>query len=137
MNEPNAPGAQVSAGLSVRREFFTYMTENRRDPFSPPVALVAGNPMVGGVRLRGIIHHPNARLSVVLLEAGFEREEDSGGTLTPEPLWAGVRLRIGDAVGGTRVAEIHPNHVVVEIASPNGVNRRVLQLSSRERGIGQ
>ncbi len=129
--------AQVAGGLSFRRELFTYMTENRRDPFSPPGALAASNPVVDGVRLLGIIHHPNARLSVVLLEVGLKSEEDGERALTAEALPTGVRLRIGDSVGGNSVVEIHPDHVVVENASPNGVNHRVMRISGGERGANR
>lgn len=137
MSESLDPAARVSGGLSLRRELFTYMSANRRDPFSPPGALVTGNPMVGGVRLVGIIHHPDTRLSVVLVEVGLRSGEDGEGAPTEEALSTGVRLRVGDSVGGNRVVEIHPNHVVVEIASPNGVNRRVLETSSGERGANR
>ena len=137
VNEALDSAAQVAGGLSFRRELFTYMSDNRRDPFSPPGASLTSNPMVGGVRLLGIIHHPDPRLSVVLLEVAQRSEEDGEGATTAEAPVTGVRLRIGDSVGGNSVVEIHPDHVVVETASPSGVNRRILGISSEEGGAEQ
>lgn len=134
MNEATGSPAQISDGLPFHREHFSYAAQDRRDPFSPPSAPGTVNPMIGGVRLVGIIHHPDARLSVVLLQVGLKSEAEGGGGLVQEPLSTGVRLRVGGSVGGTSVAEIHPGHVVVEIASPNGADRRVLDMSIGEGG---
>lgn len=136
MNEATGSPAQIPDGLSFHREHFSYAAQDRRDPFSPPGALGTVNPMMGGVRLVGIIHHPDARLSVVLLQVGLKSQAEGGGGLVQEPLSTGVRLRVGESVGGTSVAEIHRDHVVVEIASPNGVDRRVLDMSIGEGGRG-
>ena len=135
-NEAAGSPAQISDGLSFHREHFSYAAEDRRDPFSPSGAPGAVNPMIGGVRLLGIIHHPHARLSVVLLQVRVQSEAE--GQDGPAQEWpsTGVRLRIGDSVGGTSVAEIHPDHVVMEISSPNGVDRRVLAMSGGEGGRG-
>lgn len=116
--------AQLSDPLVLSREVFTYVTEDRRDPFLPPGASMTGNPMVGGVRLLGIIHHPQADLSVVLLESG----EGSGAGLVGGHLPPGVRLRVGESVGDARIAEIHVDHVALEIASPSGVTRRIIEM---------
>lgn len=136
MNEAIRRTAQISDGLSFHREHFSYAAEDRRDPFSPPGARVSVNPMIGGVRLVGIIHHPDARLSVALLQVGLQDGVGGEGRPPQRPLPMGVRLRVGDSVGGTSVAEIHPDHVVVEVASPAGLNRRVLDMSDGERGRG-
>lgn len=137
MNEVTDLAAHGGRSLSFRREIFHYVTENRRDPFAPPGSLTTGIPTVGGVRLLGIVHHPDAALGVVLLEVLLLREEDDGGAPAPDPMSTGVRLRIGDSVGGTSVVEIHPDRVVVDIASSDGVVRRVLEVSSGERGMSQ
>lgn len=127
----------ISEGLSFRRERFTYVAAERLDPMTPPGASVTDNPMVGGVRLLGIIHHPRARLSLVLLQVVPKGGEEGGDAPTREPPPTGVRLRIGDSIGGTRISEIHPDHVVVETASPEGVNRHVLGMSLGERERGK
>lgn len=136
MKEAMGSAAQIPEGLSFHREHFSYAAEDRRDPFSPPGASVTVNPMIGGVRLVGIIHHPRAHRSVVLLQVGMQSEAEGEGGTTRELLSTGVRLRMGDSVGGTSVVEIHPDHVVVEIASPSGVDRRVLDMSIGEGGRG-
>lgn len=136
MNVATGSPAQISDGLPFHREHFSYAAEDRRDPFSPPGAPGTVNPMIGGIRLLGIIHHPHPRLSVVLVQVGMQGEAEGLGGPAQERPSTGVRLRIGDSVGGRSVAEIHPDHVVMDIASPNGVDRRVLAMSSGEGGCG-
>lgn len=120
----------------LRREAFTYVRENRRDPFSPPGVMMTGSPMVGGVRLLGIIHHPQDDLSVVLLESRMQSENASGAEPGGVHLPEGIRLRVGDSVGDTRIAQIHVDHVVVEIGSSSGVTRRIVEMPKAEGEAG-
>ena len=119
-----------------RRETFNYLRENRRDPFSPPGVMITGSPMVGGVRLLGIIHHPQDDLSVALLESRMQSEKGSGTRPTGMHLPGRIRLRVGDSVGDTRIAQIHVDHVVVEIASSSGVTRRIVEMPKAEGEAG-
>lgn len=128
--------ARVSEHFSFRRERFTYVRAERRDPMVPPGPSVTDDPVAGGIRLLGIMHHPRSQYSLVLVEVGLESGEDGGGASVREPMPAAVRLRIGDSVSGMRISEIHPDHVVVETASSEVVNRRVVGISRGERGRG-
>ena len=131
---------QSAASLSdppfFQREVFEYVTQNRRDPLLPPGASMTSNPMIGGVKLMGIVHHHHIDSSVVLLEVGVLRDENGQAVPAGANASTGVRLRAGDSVGGTRIAEIHADYVVVEIASNNGVDRRIMDMPAAVGRLG-
>ena len=136
MNQATNSAAEFSDPPLFRREVFAYAIEGRRDPFLPPGTIIVDNPMVGGFRLLGIIHHPQADLSVALLESGMQSEEGNDGAAAGMHLPGGVRLRVGATMGDARIAEIHADHVVAEIALPGGVARRIMEMPRSRSGRG-
>ena len=119
--------SQPSRGLRYERERFVYLAK-RRDPFLPPDASATVGTLLNQTRILGLIHHGRADLSVVLLGGVRLEANDNGGPAGPQNRIGAVRLRLGQSVGDTRLVEIHPDHVVLEVDTPTGVVRRVLQV---------
>ncbi len=125
------PPSQPAGGLGMERDVFAYLLGDRRDPFLPLLAPPSGGPRFHELRLLGIIHHQEARYSLVLLATGsgggVGGGEGSGGG-TGEFGSQSYRLRPGEIVGDTRILEIREDGVGVEVNAPAGKMLRVLRL---------
>ncbi len=123
------PRADAGDGLIYEREHFVYVASHR-DPFLPaqpgghatnPDRGVAADAILGGARVKGLIHHARAALSLVLLA-----DADS-------VLW----LRPGQTFNEVRLILIQPDQVVLEVATPTGTSRRILQVPGADWGGSQ
>ena len=113
--------------MVYQRERFSYPVE-RRDPFLPLDDSGKVGTALGAARVLGLIHHARADLSVVLLGDVRSDEIDDGDPTQREHQPGTVRLRLGESIGSTRLAEIHPYHVVLVIETPTGIRRRVVHV---------
>ena len=126
----------VSATTMIfEREVFTYPAGERRNPFLPAQDLSTHSPRIENTRLLGIIHHPDATYSLVVLgfAAGSRSLRDIPGA-GPGTGRATVRLRLGGEFGSLRIAQIDKDHVVVEADRPEGTASRVLAIPRPEEG---
>ena len=123
------PEPGFARALVLEREVFLYPILQRRNPFLPQDVHVAEGPSFQELRLLGIIHHPDARYSVVVLGIG---DLAIGGLTASAPAqlpgMETFRLRLGDVLGTTRILEIHEDRVVVEVDETSGPSRRVLKV---------
>lgn len=131
---PAEEDSNLSGRLIYEREFFVY-TARQRDPFLPPGRLGTTGTFTDGIRLLGIIHHDRTELSVVLL-GNIPTGVGAAGSRVPEgrPRET-VRLRLGQALGDVRLSQIHSDHIVLEVDMPEGVVRRILQISQTHERI--
>lgn len=106
--------------LVFEREVFAYPDYERRNPFRPLLGSLEGGPQFDRVRLLGIIYSSDRSRSVALLGSGEESR----------------RLRVGESWGNTRVLEIRPEEVIVEVEEFGLTEQRVLELSRRRGGGG-
>lgn len=117
--QPQAIGPDTTR-LVFEREVFAYPEYERRNPFMPLLGSLEGGPQFDRVRLLGIIYSSDRSRSVVLLGSGEESR----------------RLRVGESWGNTRVLEIRPEEVIVEVEEFGLTEQRVLELSRRRGGGG-
>lgn len=127
---PQAPERE----LVLEREAYDYPAGARRNPFLPVDAVSGDVARFAGVRLLGIIHHPDPayRIAVVSLREG---SADFG---TVEATVPGTvrRLRIGEELAGTRIVAIEADHVAVETEEPGGTATAVLAMPRADKGVG-
>lgn len=106
--------------LVFEREVFQYPDYERRNPFAPLLGADEGGPQFDRVRLLGIIYSSDPSRSVVLLGSGDQSR----------------RLRVGETWGNTRVLEIRPEQVVVEVEEFGLTEQRVMQFTRTRQGGG-
>ena len=100
-------GAEEPAGYE--REVFRYDRGGRADPFRSLLREAEVGVRFEDLSLRGVVHHADPSRSVALIaRAGTERR---------------IRARVGDRIGGLRVAAIGPNSVDI-VVEELGVSRR-------------
>lgn len=114
------PAGPDTTRLVFEREVFQYPDYERRNPFAPLLGSLEGGPQFDQVRLLGIIYSSDPSRSVVLLGSGDTSR----------------RLRVGESWGNTRVLEIQPEQVIVEVEEFGLTEQRVLELSRRRGGGG-
>ena len=134
-SERLAPDKEPAPELVYERELFAYPVFRRRNPFQPPSAPKSDGLRFEEIRLLGIIHHRDARYSVVLLgtNGGGNGVADAPGPRTGIRTF---RVRLGDALGNVRIVEIHESGIVVEVEVSGGPVRRMLQLPrAAERSV--
>ena len=137
---PPADSAGKATGRTMvfEREVFNYPARERRNPFLP-VGVSAAVPRAGDVSLLGIIHHPDSAYSLVVLGflTGIGGIGDANGAAAgPQDGWTTTRLRLGGALGGLRIAEIHEDHVVIETDESDRVAVQVLAIPRPVGGRG-
>lgn len=132
---PTALGAQQgppqqpdTTELVFEREVFSYPSFERRNPFRPLVGAGEGGPRFEELRLLGIIHAGNPQLSVALLSAGSAAGGGQGAL--PET----YRVRQGQTLGNTRILDIEPSRVIVEVTEFGITEQRVLELQRPDEG---
>lgn len=114
--------------LVFQREVFSYPSFERRNPFEPLVgAGEQGGPRFEELRLLGIIHSTNPELSVALLTAGA----GAGGEGTVSETF---RVRQGQTLGNSRVVDIQPSRVIMEVTEFGISEQRVLELQRPAEG---
>lgn len=122
-------------GLILEREVYTYPARGRRNPFLPADFRPRRAAAVEGIKLLGIIHHPDPLHRVAVMSFG----EGSGSLGRGEGIpvtRAASRLRIGEVLAGARIVAIEKDHVVVEWEEPGGTVPRVLSLPRAAQGRG-
>lgn len=118
------PGQEGEVELVFEREIFTYPAYERANPFAPLVGDASG-PRFEDLRLLGIIHSPDPDRSVVLFGAGGGGNQQSGRTF---------RVRRGDVLGNTRIVEVQPTRVIVEVEEFGVTEQHVMELRKRVEG---
>jgi hypothetical protein len=110
-----AQEAASSSGPEVyRREVFQYQRAGRPDPFRSLLGTAELGVRFEDLALRGVIHNPEAGLSVAFLE-------DTGTKKR-------IRARVGDRVGGITILGIYPRRVDLQIDELGLSRRESLQL---------
>ncbi len=113
-----APGAEArDLTLVYDREVFTYLGQERRDPFRPLTSQSDMGPRFEALSLQGIIYSTGRGRSVALLN-------DSEGRV--------YRVRVGDLVGPSRVIEIGPSRVVLAVDNFGTIRQEILELPTKE-----
>lgn len=126
---PAGPPPQVD--LVFEREIFRYPGTQRRNPFHPLLSDAAG-PQFDRIRVLGIIYSSDPSLSVVsLTTAPADAGAGGGGGGQYAQAGSTVRLRVGESWGNTRILEIHPDRVVVEVTEFGVTEREVLTMPTR------
>ncbi len=128
-------GDVATTTMVFEREVFTYPAGERRNPFLPARDPSTHGPRIEDTRLLGIVHHPEAAYSLVVLAiaAGSGGLHDTPGA-GPGTGRATVRLRLGGVLGDLRIAQIHEDHVVVEADRPEGTASQVLAIARPVKG---
>ena len=128
--EPPGEEAMPPAATPLPRDVFTYVAAGRRDPFVPALPLppdAASAPLEA--ELLGIIGHADPVRSVVVVRVGHPAPVGGGPPPDSGRVVDGIhRLRLGDRIGSLQVLSIHEHQVIVEVAGPAGVERRLLTL---------
>lgn len=114
--------------LVFQREVFDYPSFERRNPFSPLVGAGEAGPRFEELRLLGILHSQESGLSVALLDAG------GGGGQSDGALSQTYRVRQGQTLGNTRILDIQPTRVIVEVTEFGITEQRVLELQRPAEG---
>jgi hypothetical protein len=118
-------GAQVAGSVAdtvqlvFEREIFSYPAFQRRNPFRPLTGPGDAGPRFEDLILLGAIVSSNPSQSVALL--GTRGAGAGAGEVTH-------RLRAGQMIGNTRIVEVRPREVVVDVQEFGLQERRVLQL---------
>lgn len=119
---------QDTTELVFQREVFAYPSFERRNPFTPLVGAGDGGPRFEELSLLGIIHSQDPQLSVALL-SGRGGGGQGGGVLTQT-----YRVRQGQTLGNSRVLDIQPSRVIVEVTEFGITEQRVLELQRPAEG---
>jgi len=123
--EGGGPGAQVAGSIAdtvqlvFEREVFSYPAFQRRNPFRPLTGPGDAGPRFEDLILLGAIVSADPAQSVALL--GTRGSGPGAGEVTH-------RLRAGQMIGNTRIVEVRPREVVVDVQEFGLQERRVLQL---------
>lgn len=126
---PPAPGQeQDTTELVFQREVFSYPPFERRNPFEPLIGAGEGGPRFEELQLLGIIHSSSPQLSVALLTAGAGGQ-GGGGALEQT-----YRVRQGQTLGNSRVLDIQPSRVIMEVTEFGITEQRVLELQRPAEG---
>ena len=126
--------SELSGRLLYAREFFVY-TARQRDPFLAPRRSGTTGTFTDGIRLLGIIHHNRPELGVVLLGNTPPGVDEAHSGALGGRRRETVRLRLGQTLGDMRLAQIHSDHIVLEVDLPTGVVRRMLQIPRTDERI--
>ena len=133
---PHDSVADVATTTMVfEREVFTYPAGERRNPFLPARDPSTHGPRIEDTRLLGIVHHPDAAYSLVVLAiaAGPGGLHDTQGA-GPGKQRATVRLRLGGVLGDLRIVQIHEDRVAVEANRTEGTESQVLAIPRSVKG---
>lgn len=114
---PQAPAAGDTVQLVFEREVFTYPTQARRNPFRPLTDGGDAGPRFEQLVFLGAISSAEPGGSVALL--GIR----AGGADGPT-----YRMRAGQSIGNTRIIEIRPRELIVEVEEFGLRERRTLEL---------
>jgi hypothetical protein len=116
--------------LVFEREVFTYPSVGRRNPFAPLAGTEQG-PRFDQLRLMGIMYdaqNPSASMAMIGTSTVQTSADSTQVTVTPRgQAWY---LKLGQAVGGIRVVEIHQDAVVVEVEQFGITERKVMRMES-------
>lgn len=110
---------QDTVRLMLERQVFSYPTFERRNPFRPLTGPDDG-PRFEDLRLLGVIFDPDPAGSVALVGL---RNGDGART---------YRLRVGQVLGNTRIMEIRPQQVVVQVEEFGITETRTMELRRTE-----
>lgn len=119
-----APAAapRTDPGLSYRREVFQYRRAGRPDPFRSLVNSADLAVRVEDLTLLGVVYHAEPGRSVaVLARRGVDRP---------------IRARVGQRVGGLRIAAIRPRSIDVLIEEFGVARRATIELRTPQRKGG-
>lgn len=103
--------------LVFEREVFTYPSQARRNPFRPLADGGDAGPRFEQLVLLGAISSADPGGSVALL-----------GVRTGGPDGPTYRMRVGQSIGNTRIIEIRPRQLIVEVEEFGLRERRTLDL---------
>jgi hypothetical protein len=112
---PEAAGDTVQ--LVFEREVFTYPSQARRNPFRPLTDGGDAGPRFEQLVFLGAISSADPGGSVALL-----------GIRTGGPDGPTYRMRVGQSIGNTRIIEIRPRQLIVEVEEFGLRERRTLEL---------
>ncbi|MFQ5536180.1 MAG: hypothetical protein ACE5GJ_01890 [Gemmatimonadota bacterium] len=132
--EAGPPQQQPQTELVFEREAFVYPTFQRRNPFKPLVAADQGGPRFEQLRLMGVIYSDDPAESVAILGTYTVSVSEDGTQVTVSEDGKAWYLKTGQSVGNTRVLEIHPQEVVVEVEEFGLTEQRIMQLQTRPTG---
>ena len=119
--------------LVFEREVFTYPSVPRRNPFVP-LSGTENGPRFEQLRLMGVIYNnsdPSASMAMIGTSTVRTSQDSTNVTVTPQgQTWY---LRVGQTTpgGGIRVAEIHPDSIVVEVEQFGITERKIMRLETR------
>lgn len=116
--QESRPPEEGELELVFEREVFTYPAFQRRDPFAPLATAADAGPRFEDLVLLGVIYSPDPDRSVALLGAGDRT----------------YRVRRGQVLGHTRILEIQPTRIIVEVEEFGLFERHVLELRKRAEG---
>jgi hypothetical protein len=106
--------------LSVEREVFSYAADGRRDPFQSLVNTTELRPFLSDLTLAGIIYDASGRNSLAILR------ENNGPT---------YRVRVGQALGRMKVAQINQRDVIFTIDEFGFSRQETLALPSDTNAV--
>lgn len=127
------PGPPPQTELVFEREVFHYPAYQRRNPFRPLLSTDQGGPRFDQLRLLGVILSEDPAASVAVVGTSSIKVSEDGTTVTlqPGPSWY---LKVGQRVGNITMAEIHQDHVVVEVEEFGLTERKTMKLETRRLG---
>lgn len=100
--------------ISLDREAFSYQAEGRRDPFLSLMSTGVLRPMISDLKLVGVVYDPMGR-SVAILRDLFSKEQ--------------YRVKVGQALGRMRVAQIQPRSITFTLEELGYSRQEVLALN--------
>lgn len=113
--EANSPPPEVR--LIYEREVFSYPLSQRRDPFAPPSEERGAGPRFEELSLHGVVFSDQDGGSVALIS-------DASGRM--------YRVRRGDSVGNSRIADIGANRVMFVVDNFGVVRQDILELKGKK-----
>lgn len=131
-NPAQQPATAEDTELVFEREVFQYPEFTRRNPFVPLDTESAG-PRFDQLTLIGVMHSADNPASSVAVVTTGSVTFAQDGTMSSQAGDA-YYLKVGQRLGNVTVVQIMPRQIVVDVEEFGLVDRRTLEIPSRQGG---